>query len=110
MSLTCSTLYRVVPNETPAIPLCSGAANTLAVPSIGSYLMKRQNVTASATIWKPCSTLYRVVPNETMDAHCPQTLSRACSTLYRVVPNETLPEETQIAIIGNLQYPLSGRT
>src|SRR6266702_737696 len=62
----------------------------LAVPSIGSYLMKligKQNIQVSI---KSCSTLYRVVPNETtIERPCPKRFRDTCSTLYRVVPNET---------------------
>ncbi len=65
MARACSTLYRVVPNET-YVPITRIDKD------------------------KSCSTLYRVVPNETKFDGLPQYDDYVtCSTLYRVVPNET---------------------
>src|SRR6266566_2854721 len=87
---TCSTLYRVVPNETTLRLSYMADSTTLAVPSIGSYLMKHALRGCQSCGQASCSTLNRVVPNETTRLILPGPLyQRSCSTLYRVVPNET---------------------
>src|SRR6266568_2942700 len=87
---TCSTLYRVVPNETTLRLSHMADSTTLAVPSIGSYLMKHALRGCQSCGQASCSTLNRVVPNETTRLILPGPVyRRPCSTLYRVVPNET---------------------
>src|SRR6266699_3295763 len=89
-SQSCSTLNRVVPNETTRCLSYMADSTTLAVPSIGSCLMKHALRGCQSCGQASCSTLNRVVPNETTRLILPGPLyQRSCSTLYRVVPNET---------------------
>ena len=86
LAAACSTLYRVVLNET----------------TFGSMLNHRVDA---------CSTLYRVVLNETSSSMATvESFNSPCSTLYRVVLNETTNILAVPAFMTILQYPLSGRT
>src|SRR2546429_9747719 len=75
---SCSTLNRVVPNET------------------------KTKETQCNDCRQSCSTLNRVVPNETQLLCSNHKRQYTCSTLNRVVPNETAPRRIEGAMIFDL--------
>src|SRR6266581_1513324 len=83
---SCSTLYRVVPNET-----------------------RYQQLVIQRV--QPCSTLYRVVPNETLSriATCLEDGKLAVPSIgsYLMKPSKPYSDGYKK---HSLQYPLSGRT
>src|SRR6266566_980874 len=86
---SCSTLKRVVPNETENVSTWYLAPLTLAVPSIGSYLMKLSKfakVEPHGILGVPSigSYLMKLITSQAV-----QLEYHPCSTLNRVVPNET---------------------
>src|SRR6266566_2188845 len=83
----------------------------LAVPSIGSYLMKLDDVLHKSYASSTCSTLNRVVPNETSNTiRLIAGNASTCSTLKRVVPNETRSITARFQQSAIFQYPQAGRT
>src|SRR6266536_3570144 len=106
---TCSTLTRVVLNETTFA--CFGVV----VPDVACSTLTRVVLNETQLPWLrlsalgSCSTLTRVVLNETRRSIRPKSPHASCSTLTRVVLNETYPGCHTDCRCVLLQYPHSGR-